>query len=182
MQPEPVTSSPNEGQPNTETDALTADPRLELEDLRHRLSGCEDRATRSAADLDNLQKRFARELARGQAAERRRILAAWIATVDDLERAVAHSDSSDTEDGDGATIDGVRAIAANAVATIAAIGYPRFAAPGDLFDPEIHDVVATVPAGNEAPANRVAAVAKAGYGTVDDLLRPASVVVARETD
>ena len=184
MQPEPVTSPPDEDQPDTDTDtdAIVGDARVEVEDLRRRLSGCEDRATRAAADLDNLQKRFARELARGQAAERRRILGAWIATVDDLERAVAHSDSGDTGAGDGAAIDGVRAIAANAVTAIATIGYPRLGAPGDVFDPEIHEVVSTVPAGSEAPANHVVAVIKAGYGTADDLLRPASVVVARDAD
>ena len=39
------------------------------------------------ADLDNLRKRFEREVARERAAERARVAAAWLPVVDDLERA-----------------------------------------------------------------------------------------------
>jgi len=181
MQPEPVTT-PSEEQPEAADAAPVAADADEIDDLHHRLRVCQDRATRAAADLENLQKRFARELARGQAAERRRALGEWVASVDDLERALMHDNAGGSSDGESATVDGVRAVVTNAVAAISRLGYPRFGTEGDLFDAGIHEVVSTIPAVDGAPANTVVAVIKPGYGTLEDLLRPASVVVAKDAD
>jgi len=168
----PQTTIPAEAVGNVEI------PQHELDDLRDRLSRAEEHRLRASADLDNLQKRFQNELTRAQTAERRRALSLWVATLDDLERALAHAGAERSP-----IIEGVEAIVSHATATIASLGYPRFGEKGDTFDPELHDVITTVPA---EPAhllpNTVVAVLKPGYGTAEDLLRPASVVVAKEPD
>ncbi len=158
----------------------TANPEEEIESLRRQLAASQDATLRIAADLDNLQKRFQRELAHGQEAERRRVLLSWVESLDDLERALAHADQVD--DGATAIRDGVRTIVAKAVAGIAAFGYQRFGSVGDVFDPELHQVVSTIPAGDGVPANVVVAVVTPGYGSADALLRPASVVVGKDAD
>ena len=54
------------------------------------------------ADLDNLRKRFEREVARERLDERARVAAAWLPVMDDLDRALEHLESS-TEDTDAVT-------------------------------------------------------------------------------
>src|ERR1700730_18744296 len=63
----------------------------------------EDRWRRAVADLDNLRKRYAREVDRERGAERSTVARAWLPIVDNLERAVSHAR-------DEAVIDGLRSI------------------------------------------------------------------------
>lgn len=147
------------------------------------LAAVEDNWKRTAADLANLQKRFQRETERSRRAERERVLGLWLDTVDDLERALAHAERDGVDPGgEAALIQGIRAITNQAVNTIAGLGYPRIGAVGDVFDPAIHDVVSTVPPTAEIGPNQIVAVVKPGYGTPDQLLRPATVVVAKAPD
>jgi molecular chaperone GrpE len=131
----------------------------------------EDRLRRALADMDNLRKRCARDIERERAAERARVAAAWLPIVDNLELALQHA-----EDAPG-VVEGVRAVHQQAVATLARLGFPRFDAVGQPFDPALHEAVGAVEDG--APAWTVVAVVRPGYGTPEALLRPAGVVVAR---
>jgi molecular chaperone GrpE len=96
--------------------------------------------------------------------------------VDDLERAMQHAGG-----GDAALVEGVRAVRDRALELLARLGYPRYGAVGEPFDPRRHDAVAvvdtTVVAG--APDGAVVDVVQSGYGTPDNVLRPAAVVVAK---
>jgi molecular chaperone GrpE len=144
----------------------------ETESNRSReLAELEDRLRRALADMDNLRKRCARDIERERAAERARVAAAWLPIVDNLELALQHA-----EDAPG-VVEGVRAVHQQAVATLARLGFPRFDAVGQPFDPALHEAVGAVEDG--APAWTVVAVVRPGYGTPEALLRPAGVVVAR---
>jgi molecular chaperone GrpE len=135
------------------------------------LAELEDRLRRTLADMDNLRKRCARDIDRERAAERARVAAEWLPIVDNLELALQHA-----EDIPG-LVEGVRAVHQQAVATLARLGFPRFDAVGQQFDPVLHEAMGTVDDG--APARTVVAVVRPGYGTPEALLRPAGVVVAR---
>src|SRR6202165_2293986 len=65
----------------------------------------EDRGPGAAADLDNLRKRYAREMDRERTSERSRVAGAWLPIVDDLERALSHAD-----DQSDAVVGGVRGL------------------------------------------------------------------------
>src|SRR4051794_1674883 len=65
----------------------------------------DQRLLRALADLDNLRKRFDREMGRERAAERERVAAQWLPVVDDLERALEYAG----QNGDP-LIAGVRAV------------------------------------------------------------------------
>ena len=158
---------------STETEPPDGHDADVVEELRDQLDHVGDQWRRALADLDNLRKRYQREVERAAAAERERALGYWLATLDDLDRSLEHAGS------DGASIvDGVQVILDGACATLEALGYPRFGDVGDAFDPALHEVVSTVPATGEIEPNTILAVVKAGYGTAANLLRPASVVVA----
>jgi len=133
----------------------------------------DDRLVRALADLDNLRKRFNRELERARALERDRVAAELVEVIDDLDRALEHMDA-DTED----IVIGVRAVRDRAVAAFAHLGYRRFGSAGEPFDPGRHEAVGSVEAKDEAPAT-VKHVVRAGYERESDVVRPAAVVVTK---
>jgi molecular chaperone GrpE len=124
---------------------------------------------RALADLDNLRKRYARELRRERQAERDRVAAAFLPVLDDLERALEHA-GADSE----SIVDGVRTVRDQAVALFEALGYPRLDEVGVPFDTAVHEAVATVPDA-DAPPGTVVRVLRPGYGE----LRPAAVAVSQ---
>jgi molecular chaperone GrpE len=132
----------------------------------------EEQLRRTLADLDNLRKRFNREIARERAAERAHVAALWLPIVDDLERALQHADGDDSP-----LVEGVRAVYEHALGVLARLGFPRFDDIGERFDPSRHEAVGTIE--SSAPAGAIVAAARPGYGMADNVLRPASVVVAR---
>jgi molecular chaperone GrpE len=136
------------------------------------LAGLEDRWRRAVAELDNLRKRYARELERERAAERARVAAQFLPVVDNLDRALAHA----AED-PSAVLEGVRAVRDHATAVLARLGYPRYEEVGVPFDPARHEAVQAV-ADADAPPGTVVAVLRPGYGREDHWLRPAAVAVA----
>ncbi|HTY31079.1 nucleotide exchange factor GrpE [Mycobacterium sp.] len=133
----------------------------------------EDRWRRAVADLDNVRKRYARELDRERAAERSRVAGAWLPVVDNLERAISHAgERSD------AVLDGLRSILEHALQILEQLGYPRDAEAGVPFDPARHEVVGVVDQSDSAPGT-VVEVLRPGYGEGSRQLRPAAVVVSR---
>ena len=133
----------------------------------------EDRWRRAVADLDNVRKRYARELDRERAAERSRVAGAWLPIVDNLERAISHAgERSD------AVLEGLRSILEDALQVLEQLGFSRDAEAGVPFDPERHEVVGVVDQPDSAPGT-VLEVLRPGYGEGSRQLRPAAVVVSR---
>jgi molecular chaperone GrpE len=137
------------------------------------LAKLEDRWRRAVADLDNLRKRYARELDRERATERSRVAGAWLPILDNLERAISHAgDQSD------AVLDGVRSTLEQALQVLEHLGFPRDTQAGVPFDPQRHEVVGVVDQPDSAPGT-VVEVLRPGYGEGSRQLRPAAVVVTR---
>jgi molecular chaperone GrpE len=137
------------------------------------LAKLEDRWRRAVADLDNLRKRYARELDRERTTERAKVAGAWLPIVDNLELAISHAgDQSD------AVIDGLRSILEQARQVLQQLGYPRDAEAGVPFEPERHEVVGVVDRPGSAPGT-VVEVIRPGYGEGSTQLRPAAVLVSR---
>jgi molecular chaperone GrpE len=137
------------------------------------LARLEDRWRRAVADLDNLRKRYTRELDRERTSERSRVAGSWLPIVDDLERAISHAgEQSD------AVVEGVRTILGQAVQVLERLGYPRDAEAGVRFDPERHEVVGVIDHPDSEPGT-VVEVVRPGYGEGSSQLRPAAVVVSR---
>jgi molecular chaperone GrpE len=132
----------------------------------------DEQLLRALADLDNLRKRFDREVARERSSQRARVTAEWLPVVDDLERVLEHAQADPST-----LVEGVRAVYEQAISVLDRLGFPRFDAVGDHFDPQRHEAVSVADA--DAPAGTVVATVRPGYGTDEDVLRPAAVVVAR---
>src|SRR5258706_4613831 len=109
----------------------------ELADLRSRLAGAEDLRLRALADLDNLRKRCAAQVSRAVADTQAAVASEWVPLVDNLDRALAHSQADPD-----AIIEGVRAVRDQAHAILARLGFPRREEAGVRFDPARHEAVA----------------------------------------
>jgi molecular chaperone GrpE len=135
----------------------------------------EDRWRRTTADLDNLRKRYQRDLTRERGAERDRVAAAFLPVLDNIDLALRHAEADPSS-----IVEGVRAVREQAMALLAGLGYPRQEESGVPFDPARHEVVGVVaPEDANVPPGAVAAVVRPGYGAPDRQLRPASVTVTR---
>ena len=158
---------------NPEQQTAEPDP---LEEARARIADLEDRWRRTAAELDNFRKRCAKDLVRARQQERSRTAAGWLPVIDNLERALEHA-MSDPEH----IVEGVRAVHQQAVSVLADLGFPRRDDTGRPFDPALHEAVGTI-ADKELVPGTVAHVVRPGYGSDDDILRHAAVVVATRSD
>jgi molecular chaperone GrpE len=141
----------------------------------------EDRWRRTAADLDNLRKRYGRELDRARAGERAAVASAWLPIIDNIELALVHADADPAAN--DPMLEGIRAVRDQAVAVLSRLGYVRHDADdmGRLFDPARHEVVSVVEDSDVEPGT-VVRVLRPGYGDGDHQLRPAAVAVARARD
>ena len=141
-------------------------------DQTRQIAELEDAWRRTAAELDNLRKRCARDVVRGREQERAAVATRWLPVLDNLERALEHASSNPDS-----VVEGVRAVLAQAVGVLADLGFPRRDDKGRPFDPALHEAVSTVSGEGLVPGT-VAQVVRPGYGPDDKLLRPAAVVVA----
>lgn len=155
------TTPPNDG-PTGNDDAAATDARL---------AELEDRWRRAAAELDNAGKRYARDLERRVAEERARVTAAWLPVLDGLEMALAHADADPAS-----IVAGVQTVRDQSLGVLQRLGFSRQGEPGVKFDPAVHEAVSTMPT-NQFPPGTVAQVLRPGYGSDQQLLRPAMVVV-----
>jgi molecular chaperone GrpE len=166
-------TAPAGGMSPPEPDGADAAP--EPEPAEPTAAELEDRWRRTAADLDNLRKRCAREIRRERMAERELVAAAFLPVLDSMDRALAHAGSDPRS-----IIEGVRAVREQALAVLAGLGYSREDETGVPFDPARHEVVGVIEAdGDKAKPGSVAEVVRPGYGSGERQLRPAAVTVAQ---
>jgi molecular chaperone GrpE len=160
--PEPSSAEPEQQSPEEEAQA--------------RIAQLEDGWRRAAAELDNFRKRCAKDLVRAREQEKARTTAGWLPIVDSLERALEHAESDPEH-----IIEGVRAVHQQALSVLASLGFPQRDDAGKAFDPALHEAVGTV-ADKELMPGTVAQVVRPGYGSDNEILRPAAVVVATRSD
>ncbi len=150
--------------------ALDADELAAADEIGELLKSREE-SLRLLAEMDNLRKRAAREVevARKFAAER--LLEDLLPVIDSLERGVS------TSDADPAKVrEGLRLTLSMLRNALIKHGMKEVDPAGSNFDPELHQAMSTIAAG-ELGAGKVAQVYQKGYTLNDRLVRPALVVV-----
>jgi molecular chaperone GrpE len=141
-------------------------------DLEDELARSEDRYRRALADLDNYRKRSAQEVERRVAERSEQIVRDWLEAVDSVDRALRMQGPTNE------LAAGLRAVMEQMEAILERQGVERIGAPGDRFDPALHEAVG-VRETDAVPDRTVVEVARSGYGRGDRVLRPAQVVVSR---
>ena len=167
----PEGGPPPQGAPSA-ADGAAAGP------TQHELDAAEDRWRRAAADLDNLRKRYAREVARERENERELVTSAFLPVLDTIDRALEHAAADP-----GSIVEGIRTLREQALAVVSGLGFGREDEPGVPFDPARHEVVGVVDADRAgSPPGSVASVLRPGYGAPGRQLRPAAVTVAQRQE
>jgi molecular chaperone GrpE len=132
-------------------------------------------AQRTQADFENYRKRVARDAATAELRGLSRLARELLPALDNLELALAHAGDADT---DPVLIDGLRLVQRELVGALARAGIESYGAPGEIFDPELHEAVAQAPYEGRG-AGEIAEVYQSGYRiSGGGLIRPARVLVA----
>jgi molecular chaperone GrpE len=126
------------------------------------------------ADLDNLRKRTAREVARLVEESRESLTREWLEALDSVERALRMTP-------EGPLQTGLRSVLDQMEAVLARTGVQRIGAVGESFDPERHDAVG-VRESDDVPDRTVVDVARSGFALGGRVLRPAQVIVSRRPE
>lgn len=128
------------------------------------------------AELDNLRKRTAKDIASTREEVKRDTLLLLLPIVDDLERCVTALQNGADAD---ATRAGILAIAGKARQTLASMDVEAIESVGKPFAAELMEAIAKV-ATKSLPPNHVSMEVQRGYRIGGDLLRPAQVAVTEE--
>lgn len=176
-----TSSSHNRGTPPEDEaeDGTTTLSELEekLNAAEHQARENHDRFLRTAAELDNFRKRKEREIGDLRKYANQTLLRELLGVVDNLERALAASRENDEPEG---LAEGVEMTLKELLKIFDQFGVTAITSLEQPFDPNLHEAVMQEPS-DAVPANTVIRELQKGYLLRDRLLRPAMVVVSKES-
>lgn len=150
-----------------------------LRQVEEELEEWKDRALRARADFENYRRRALLDAENLRRYAGEGIISSLLPALENFERALA---AADAEADFAALRDGVEIIHRQLTDTLAAAGLTRIQAVGRPFDPNLHEAVAKVPAGDGVEPNTVVEELRPGYLLYERVLRPAVVTVATGPD
>jgi len=140
-----------------------------------------DARLRTAAEMENLRRRTAREVADARSYAIANFARDMLSVSDNLRRALDAIPAEARASGDAglkALIEGVEVTERGMLAGLERHGVRKIEPQGERFDPHFHQAMFEVP-NPEVPANTVVQVVQTGYVIGDRVLRPAMVGVAK---
>lgn len=148
----------------------------ELENAQAELSEMEDKYLRARAEIANMSNRFKNErelLVRYRSQDLGKKI---LPSLDNLERAMA----IEVDDEHGASLKkGISMVLDSLEASLKEEGIEEIPTMGEVFDPNLHQAVQTIPASDELPADTIVEVLQKGYKLHERVLRASMVVVAQ---
>jgi molecular chaperone GrpE len=163
-----------EVQPPGSASSAAGDPGDALAAQRAETDRFRDLYLRERAELENYKKRVQRDHAEAVRYAATHLTRDLAGVLDNLERAIAHAESS----GNGQSlVEGVRLVLRDALDVLARHGITRIEAAGEAFDPTRHEAIATVHAPEHEP-NKVIEQFQPGYALHGRIVRPAKVSVS----
>jgi molecular chaperone GrpE len=134
-----------------------------------------DRYLRTAAELENVRKRAARDVENAHKFALERFGRELLAVRDTLEMGLAAADTASVE----SLLEGKEATLKLLTSILSQFGIEEVDPAGEPFDPELHEAISVQPSDSVEPGS-VATVVQKGYTLNGRLLRPAMVIVAAE--
>ena len=152
-----------------------AEPVSELDQAVAKADENWDRYLRTAAELENVRKRAARDVENAHRFALEKFSRELLAVKDSLEMGLAAAEKTSVEH----LIEGSEATLKILTGTMLQFGIEEIDPAGEPFDPEFHEAVSMQPSDDVEPGSVVDVVQK-GYSLNGRLLRPAMVVVAAD--
>ena len=134
-----------------------------------------NRYLRTAAELENVRKRAARDVENAHKFGLERFGKELLAVRDTLEMGLAAADGASVD----SLIEGKEATLKLLTTILQQFGIEEVDPAGEPFDPELHEAISMQPSADVEPGSVVTVVQK-GYTLNGRLLRPAMVIVAAE--
>lgn len=153
------------------------DPLIALQDENKELK---DQLLRLAADMENLRRRTARDVADARAYSIANFARDMLSVSDNLNRALEAIPEGAKENDAGlkTLAEGVEMTERAMIAALERHGVQKIHPEGQKFDPHFHQAMFEIP-NSDVPDNTVQQVVQAGYIIGDRVLRPAIVGVAK---
>jgi molecular chaperone GrpE len=174
--PVPVDKSPAESVAGTPPGEPVPDIVASLQKAEAEAAELRDAFLRARADIDNIRKQAAADVAKAHKFALERIASELLPVKDALESALATKGASADAIAAGVELTLKQLAAAFDKARIVEID----AAPGSKFDPHKHQAMAMIE--SDQPAQAIVQVFQKGYLLNDRVLRPAMVAVSKARD
>lgn len=150
-----------------------------LNEAQDEVNRLRDAALRAHAEMENVRRRAERDVQKAHKFSLERVMIDLLEVVDSMERGLLAADAEQVsveqlKEGTELThrlLDKV----------LAKHGLTEIAPHGETFNPEFHEALSMLPT-NEAAPDTVVQVVQKGYLLNDRLIRPARVIVARQSD
>jgi molecular chaperone GrpE len=137
-----------------------------------------DKALRLAAEVENIKRRTEREANDARAYAIQRFATGLLGVADNLQRALQAAPQGSVDAGVTGLITGLEMTEKSLLQAFEANGLTRVApAPGDRFDPNVHQAVTEQPSA-DVPPGAVLQTFQPGYVLYGRTVRPAMVIVA----
>ncbi len=152
-----------------------------LDKLKAENEELKDKALRAVAEMENLRRRTAREIADTRSYAVANFARDLLGVGDNLQRAIQAVPEEKRESGSDefkALIEGVEMTERELLKSLTNAGVKKFNPEGQKFDPNMHQAMFEIP-NPELPSNSVAQVVQEGYTIGERVLRPAMVGVAK---
>jgi molecular chaperone GrpE len=133
-----------------------------------------DQLQRLQADFQNYRRRMTQERVEAASRGKEDVLRGLVPVLNNFRLALQHADQDAN-----AVRQGVQMIWQQFEGFLRDQKVEPIPTVGQVFDPAYHEVLSTVPATAETPANTIVTEVKAGYRLDGRLLAPAQVIVAR---
>jgi molecular chaperone GrpE len=143
----------------------------ELGQLQQQMGDFRERFLRARADLENYRRRSQQELERAREAGLDSAVLAMLVVFDDLERALTLAGQDPAH-----IIPGVTAVRDSLKRNLELLGISPIGAPGEPFNPELHEAINSLP-GTPEQSGTIAEVVQVGFVKDERLIRPARVAV-----
>ena len=176
-QGEPSDSQEAQNEAQDSSDASEVDSlKAQLDAAQKNASDYREAMLRARADLENARQRFERTQSEEKKFASEKTLKALIPVVDDLDLAL----SNVGEDQETSLVEGIRLVHKKFVQALESQGARTFYPQGEAFDPTLHEAMMESPS-DEDPPGHILQVLQRGWMLQDRLLRPAKVILARES-
>jgi len=149
------------------------DPFEEVTRIQAELNRVQDLYLRALADLDNYRKKVQQDQARTARAGKRELLLRILEVLDSFERALDQTSALPES-----LTDGLLVIRKQLLNILRVEGVTPMETLGQVFDPSLHEAIATVGDQSQTSGTIVAELSR-GFRWQDELLRPAKVSVAQ---
>ncbi len=148
----------------------------EISELRAELNESKDKYLRLFAEFENFKKRNLRERLDLLKTAAEDTMISILPVLDDFDRA---KQSAEDDNSSEVFSEGVQLVYNKIYNVLAARGLKPMETNGTLFDPDLHEAISEIPAGQDKDKGKIIDTVEKGYYLNDKIIRHAKVVVGK---